>query len=63
MNTVRLELRNTLAAPLAHVRVGEARLEEGMRLEPFPEIAALAPGASTQVKLYVDFGGKTRAAA
>ena len=62
MNTVKLVVTNTLSAPLTRVRVGDTRLESGMRLQPFAEIAALQPGASTSVNLYVDFGGKTRAA-
>ncbi len=62
MNTVKLVVRNTLSAPLTRIRVGETRLEPGMRIQPFAEIAALQPGASTSVNLYVDFGGKTRAA-
>jgi hypothetical protein len=62
MNTVKLVLRNTLSAPLTKVRVGDTRLEDGMQLQPFAEIATLPPGGSTSVNLYVDFGGKTRAA-
>lgn len=61
-NTVKITLLNTTSLPINNIRVGERRLEPGMTIEEFVPIAALAPGASTSVKMYVGFGGKLRPA-
>mmetsp|Transcript_56869 Transcript_56869/g.133332 ORF Transcript_56869/g.133332 Transcript_56869/m.133332 type:complete len:826 (+) Transcript_56869:127-2604(+) len=62
MSTIRLTLQNTSNNPMHNIQVGNTRLEPGMELQPFTEVTMLSAGASTKVNLYIDFGGKTKAA-
>jgi len=61
-NAIKLVLHNTTNLPLTNLCIGEQRLEDGMSLQPFGEVASLPAGGKSVVNLYVDFGGKTRGA-
>ena len=47
MNSIKLVLHNTTNLPLTNVRVGEQRLEDGMQLQPFGEVATLEIGRAS----------------
>ncbi|EKX35531.1 Adaptor protein complex 3 subunit beta [Guillardia theta CCMP2712] len=62
MNTVKLSLHNTTNVLMQNVRIGDKRLEAGMELEPFSDVALLPASSTNSVKIHINFGGKMRSA-
>merc|ERR1712216_623953 len=47
-NAIKLVLHNTTNLPLTNLCIGEQRLEDGMSLQPFGEVASLPAGGKTR---------------
>ncbi|GBG32287.1 AP-3 complex subunit beta [Hondaea fermentalgiana] len=60
MNEILVYVTNGRGQAMTGVRVTHMRLKDDQALIPFPEIATLPPGATEQVTMHVDFGGKAK---
>lgn len=63
MVSIELQLVNNGEAPLSNIKLGDSKVQPGMEVQPFPEIATLAVNASTSVLMGVNFNDTTQPAA
>ncbi|KAK7499691.1 hypothetical protein BaRGS_00009032 [Batillaria attramentaria] len=63
MVSIELNLVNNGEGPLSNIKLGDSKVQPGMEVQPFPEIATLAVGASTSVLMGVNFNDTTQPAA
>jgi len=61
MNEVLLYVTNSRSQAMTGIRITHLRLSDDQELIPFPEISTLPPGATEQVTIHADFGGKSKA--
>lgn len=62
MVSVELFLTNNGDVPLTNVKIGETKVQQGMEVQPFPEIASLGVGASVSVLMGINFNDTTQPA-
>lgn len=62
MVSIELHIINNGDAPLSNIKLGDTKVQPGMEVQPFPEIASLAVGASTSVLMGINFNDTTQPA-
>ncbi|XP_064608318.1 AP-3 complex subunit beta-2-like isoform X2 [Liolophura sinensis] len=62
MASIELSFVNNSDKPLKEIHIGDKKLQSGMEMQDFPEIANLGPGASTTVLTAVNFNDTTQPA-
>jgi hypothetical protein len=58
MNVIRLAMTNRKDSTITNIKIGKTKLDTGMKLEPFVEIAQLTAGQRTEVNVHIDFNQK-----
>ncbi|KAK7116839.1 AP-3 complex subunit beta-2-like isoform X2 [Littorina saxatilis] len=62
MASIELTLTNNSEGPLNNIKLGDIKVQPGMEVQPFPEIATLAVNATTSVLMGVNFNDTTQPA-
>ncbi|XP_076465075.1 AP-3 complex subunit beta-2-like isoform X2 [Babylonia areolata] len=63
MVSIEWTLLNNADGPLNNIKLGETKVQPGMEVQPFPEIASLGVNASTSVLMGINFNDTTQPAA